>query len=94
MLDKLEWLVAHNNELSGSDPTLSLETWIAWRYCGSAATSCRAASRRTWADLSTLTQLHLRTNELTGAIPAGLKDLTNLRRLWVHQNQLSGVDPA
>ena len=39
-------------------------------------------------------ELDLYNNELTGPIPAGLGDLTNLQTLRLHNNQLTGPIPA
>ena len=44
--------------------------------------------------LTSLTQLFLRNNELTGEIPAWLGQLTNMTHLYLSVNQLSGDFPA
>ena len=41
-----------------------------------------------------VTQLVLRSNQLTGAIPAKLGRLSNLQWLWLYGNQLTGAIPA
>ena len=41
-----------------------------------------------------VTELHLSGNELSGAIPAELENLTNLQELHLSGNELSGVIPA
>ncbi|KAF3948973.1 hypothetical protein CMV_025093 [Castanea mollissima] len=43
--------------------------------------------------LSSLTDLELSTNKLTGVIPASLGNLSNLTTLYLHTNQLSGSIP-
>ena len=44
-------------------------------------------------DLSNLEVLDLRTNRLTGEIPAELGDLTKLTELQLRSNQLTGCIP-
>ena len=47
-----------------------------------------------YCDNGHVTTLHLSQNRLTGALPAKLRDLTQLQRLWLDQNQLSGTIPV
>ena len=44
-------------------------------------------------NLMSLTTLNLRSNQLTGAIPAELGNLSSLRLLYLHSNQLTGAIP-
>ena len=41
-----------------------------------------------------VTRLSLRANDLSGALPAALGNLTNLQQLWLFENDLSGALPA
>ena len=44
--------------------------------------------------LTSLTQLYLHDNQLSGPIPAALGTLTNLQHLWLQRNALTGAIPA
>ena len=57
-------------------------------------TNCPVRYRPSWAQLSNLTHLNLRSNGLTGPVPTELGNLTKLEFLRLAGNQLTGCVPT
>ena len=97
-LTSLLYLFLYNNQLSGPIPDLSALTSLEHLYLHTNRLGTHADGTVT--DISglpaklptSLTQLDLHNNQLSGEIPA-LSSLTGLTRLYLHNNGLSGEIP-